>query len=135
MVLRIKNFNTFGVHWKIWLLEGGSPKTNIWGELSKKGGASTVCWFTGGLVRKRTAVFLRGVDAHMFKILRVDFLLDWIGAPILSLLLKLPPRKLEPWFILWRFFFLTLLCISINLLYCHAWNIAVMSGLVLLAET
>ena len=41
-------------------------------------------------------MFLRGVDAHMFKILRVDFLLDWIGAPILSLLLKLPPRKLEP---------------------------------------
>ena len=32
----------------------------------------------------------------------------------LSLLLKLPPRKFEPWFVLWR-----LLCISINLPCAH----------------
>ena len=31
-------------------------------------------------------------------------LLNWIGALILSLLLKLPPRKLEPWFILYMKF-------------------------------
>ena len=54
-------------------------------------------------------------------------LLNWIGAVILSLLLKLPPRKLEPWFVLWSFFLLRLLCMSINLPYgcieycCHVW--------------
>ena len=46
---------------------------------------------------------------------------DWlsvpnrIGALTLFLLLKLPPRKLEPWFVLWSFFLLRLLCISIKL--------------------
>ena len=60
-------------------------------------------------------------------------LLNCIGTLIiLSLLLKLPPGKLEPWFILWRFFLLRLFYISINLPYGHAWNTVVMSGLVLL---
>ena len=63
------------------------------------------------------------------------FLLNWIGAPTLSPLLKLPPRKLEPWFVLWRFFLFRLLCISINLPYHHAWNTVIMSGLVLLIAT
>ena len=62
-------------------------------------------------------------------------LLNWIGAIILSLLLKLPPRQSEPWFILWSFFLLRMLCISINLPYSHLWNTVVMSGLVLLAAT
>ena len=31
-------------------------------------------------------------------------LLNWIGATTLYLLLKLPPRKLESWFVLWSFF-------------------------------
>ena len=60
-------------------------------------------------------------------------LLNWIGALTLSLLLKLPPRKLEPWFVLWSFFLLKLLCISINQLYGHAWNTVVLSRLLLLA--
>ena len=50
----------------------------------------------------------------------------------LSLFLKLPPRKLEPWLVLWIFFLLMLLCISINLPHGHSWNIVVMSGLVLI---
>ena len=58
-------------------------------------------------------------------------ILNWIGALKSSLLLKLPPRKLEPWLILWNFFLLRLLCISINLPYGHVWNTVVMSGLVL----
>ena len=62
-------------------------------------------------------------------------LLNWIGALTLSLLLKVPPKKLEPWFVLWNFFPLRLLCISINLPYNHAWNTVVMSGLVLLVAT
>ena len=56
------------------------------------------------------------------------FLLNWIGA-LTSLLVKLPPRKLGPWFILWRFFLLRLFCISISLLYGHALNTVVMSVL------
>ena len=55
-------------------------------------------------------------------------LLDWIWGLILSLSLKLHPRKMEPWFILWSFFLLKLFCISINLPYGHAWNTVVMCG-------
>ena len=36
--------------------------------------------------------------------------LDW---------LKLPSRKLDPWFVLWSFYLLRLLCTSINLPYSH----------------
>ena len=56
-------------------------------------------------------------------------LLNCIGALTLFLLLNLPLRKLNSWFVLWRFFFLGLLCISINLPYSHAWNTIFMSGL------
>ena len=62
-------------------------------------------------------------------------LLNWIGALALSLLLILRPRKLEPWFVLWSFFLLRLLSISINLPYSHPWNTVVMSGLVLQVAT
>ena len=61
-------------------------------------------------------------------------LLNWIWALTLSLLLKLPPRKLESWFVVWSLFLLRLLCISINLPYTHAWNTVFMSGLVLLVS-
>ena len=54
---------------------------------------------------------------------------------MLCLLLKLPPRKLEHWFVLWSLFLLKLLFISINLSYGHAWNIDVMFGLVLQVAT
>ena len=40
MGLNMKNFNIMGVQWKIQIFrrgEGGSWKTNIWGELPKKG--------------------------------------------------------------------------------------------------
>ena len=57
-------------------------------------------------------------------------LLNWIWALQWSLLLKLPLRKLEPWFVLWSFFLLRLLCIPINLPYgpcmeysCHVWPV------------
>ena len=58
-------------------------------------------------------------------------LLHWIGAVTLSLLLKLPPIK-KPWFILWSFYILWLMYVSINLSYSYVWNTFVMSGLVLL---
>ena len=61
--------------------------------------------------------------------------LNWIEALTLSLLQKLPPRKLQSWFVLRSFFLLRLLCISINLPFVHAWNTVVMSGLVLLVAS
>ena len=43
--------------------------------------------------------------------------------------------KLEFWFVLWIFFFLRLLCVSINLPYDHALNTAIMPGMILLVAT
>ena len=43
MGLRMKDFNIFGVHWKIRFLGGGgSRKTNILGGLPKKGGLDSL---------------------------------------------------------------------------------------------
>ena len=52
MGLRMKNFNILDVHWKIWLLGGGSSrKTDIdWG-LPKKGGLDSL-QFKRGLGKK-----------------------------------------------------------------------------------
>ena len=52
-------------------------------------------------------------------------LLNWISALTLSLLLKLPSRKSDSWFVLWSFFLPRLLCIFINLPYGPAWNTVV----------
>ena len=38
MVMRMKNFNILGVHWKIQLLGRGSQKTSIEGGIASKGG-------------------------------------------------------------------------------------------------
>ena len=59
--------------------------------------------------------------------------LNWIGAFTLSLLLKPPPRKFEPWFLLGRFFLHSLPCIFIHLPYELAWNTVVFFGLMHLA--
>ena len=48
-------------------------------------------------------------------------LVNWIGAHTLSLLLKLPPRKLESWFVLWSFFNLRFLLPCIESC-CHVWT-------------
>ena len=53
--------------------------------------------------------------------------LNWIVALTLSPLLKLPLRKLEPWFVLWSFFLLRLHCIYKSTILscmeycCHVW--------------
>ena len=64
------------------------------------------------------------------RMLQLTFFWKFDCALALSLLLNLPLRKLEPWFVLWSFFLLRLLCISINLPYTHLWNTVVPSGLV-----
>ena len=56
--------------------------------------------------------------------------LNSTGALTLSLLLKVPPRKIELWFVLWNVFLRRLLFIYINEPYNLVWNV-VMSGLVL----
>ena len=85
------------------------------------------------LMWKEIGLFLR--KNNLLRCLGWLSLLNWIGALTFILLLKLPPRKLEPWFVLWSFFFLRLLCISINLSYSHAWNTVVMSGLKVLVAS
>ena len=50
-------------------------------------------------------------EKSSFEMLGLFSLLNWIGALTLFLLLKLPPRKLEPWLVLWSFFLLRLQCL------------------------
>ena len=64
------------------------------------------------LMWKRMYLFLR--KNHLLRCWGWPSLTNWVGALTLSPLLKLPPRKLEPWFVLWSFFLLSLLCFSIN---------------------
>ena len=80
------------------------------------------------LMWKWIALFLR--KYHPLRCWGCLFLLHWIVALTLSLLLKLSSRKLEPWFILLKFISSgkRLLCISTNLPYgpigilsCLAW--------------
>ena len=59
MVLRTKNFNIFGVHWKIRLLGKILKNQYIAGDCLR-GEAWTVCWFKGGLARKRGWCFWEG---------------------------------------------------------------------------
>ena len=85
------------------------------------------------LMWKWIGLFLR--KNHLLRCWGWLSLLNWIGALMLSLLLKLPPRKLQLWFVLWIFCLLRLLFFSIILRYSHAWSIVVMFGLVLLVAT
>ena len=74
-------------------------------------------------------------EKSSFKMLELTFAskLDWGWKIKYSLLLKVCPRKLKPWFVLWSFFLLRLLCIPISQLYSLAWNTIIMSRLVLIA--
>ena len=85
------------------------------------------------LIQKWMGLFLR--KNQLLRCWGWIFLLSWIGALTLPLFLKLPSRKLEPWFVLWCFLPRRLYCISINLPYEHAWNTVVMSELALLVAT
>ena len=67
-------------------------------------------------------------EKSLFKRLVHSFSSNLVGALTVPLLLKMSLRKLESWFILWGFFLLRLLFISINLLKrsclqycCHVW--------------
>ena len=79
---------------------------------------------TGAIDLKMDWQFLR--KNHLFK-MRWLTLLNWIVVLTLSIVLKQPPRKLEAWFVLWSFFFLKLICISITTIWsfmeycCDVW--------------
>ena len=85
------------------------------------------------LMWKWIVLFLK--KHHLLRCRDYLSLLNWSGALLLSLLLKLPLRKYEPWFVLWSFFLLRLLFISVSLPYSVAWNTVAVSGLVHLAAT
>ena len=61
MVLRMKNFNIFGVHWKIQLLRGGSQKTNTEERDYLKRGAWTVADLRGAWQERGGGAF-EGVE-------------------------------------------------------------------------
>ena len=67
------------------------------------------------LMWKLMDLFMR--KNHPLKFWVWHSLLNWIQALTLSLLLKLPLRKFQTWFVLWSFFLLRLLCIAIHLPY------------------
>ena len=76
------------------------------------------------LIWKWMGLFLR--KNNLFK-MRGLTLLNWIVVLTLSIVLKQPPRKLESWFVLWSFFLLKLICISITTIWsfmencCDVW--------------
>ena len=73
-------------------------------------------------------LFLR--KNHLLRCWGWLFLPYWVGAPSLSLLLKLHPQKLKLWFVVW-----TEESISINLPYGHALNTVFQSGLEFIVAT
>ena len=77
------------------------------------------------LMWKWMGLFLR--KNHLLRCWGRLSLLNWVRAHTLF--------QFEPWFVLWSFFLLRLLYVSINLPYGHVWITVVMSGLVLLVPT
>ena len=116
---------------KLWTGEGSDLLISMLGKLNwlRLTGLITLVL----LMWKWMGLFLR--KNHLLRCWGWLSLLNWTGVLTLSLLLKLPLRKLEPWFVLWSFFLRRLLCISINLPYDHVWNTVVTSGLVPLVAT
>ena len=95
------------------------------------------CFLTGLmtlmlLMWKWMGLFLR--ENHLLRCWGWLALLNCLGSYII-LLIKVPPRKLKPWFVLWSFFLLRLVCISINLPYSYVWNTVVTSELMSLVAT
>ena len=60
--MKDENFNVFGVHGKIQVLEGGFSKNQyIWGDCLKRGGGlGQFADLRGGLGKKEGVVFLMG---------------------------------------------------------------------------
>ena len=103
-------------------------------------------WFKHSLLYSRSSRFFRELFCRELlwvcswaKIIFQDqwgchSLYDWIESLTLSQLLKLHPRKLEPWFFLWNFFSQKI-SVSLYIYHHFRWSIFVMFGLVLLSST
>ena len=83
------------------------------------------------LIWKWMGLFLR--KNHLLRCWDCLCLLKKIETLILSELLKLPPKKLEPWFVLKFLSLEVALYLYNSIRYGHVWNTVVMPGLVLLA--
>ena len=72
----MKNFNSMGIHWKIWFLRGVHEKPIYRGELPKKG-AWTVCRFKGRLGTKEGegCWYLNAHYAYFQKLVLEQFLI------------------------------------------------------------
>ena len=109
----------------IWLVHFNAGKTQ----------SVSIDWSknTGAIDVKMESLFLS--KNYLLRCWSPLSLLNLTGALTLFLLLNLYSGKLEPWFVLWSFFLLRLLCISINLPYGYVWNTIVMFDLVLPVAT
>ena len=72
------------------------------------------------------------INSNLVRCRACRFVINWIRSLTMSLLLKLPETKLEPSFLLWSFFLVTLVFISLNMSYNLAWDTASLYELVLL---
>ena len=109
--------------------------SGIWSVATTKISFWAWIWFTRHCGLGQEVTWIGGSvleEKSSFKILGLIFSsrLNW-GSYLISIA-KVSPTKLEPWFVLWSFFLLRLLCMSINLPYSRVWNTVVMSELVLL---
>ena len=105
MVLRTKNFNILGVHWKIWLLGGILKNQYIGGDRPRKGG-----WLVqfvdlrGGLARKRAWCFWGGGDTPVptmiilshLELLRID--LPKLNSSILMKIVTIPVGQVDEFY-------------------------------------
>ena len=124
--------------------------TWVWSTIHCGLGQKMACWFqrwktqlvsfdqsnnTGAIDVKVDGSVLEEKSSFKMLGLTCSSKLDW-GSYIISIAKSASKKKCfqEPWFVLWSFFLLRLLCISIILPYGHVMSV-VMSGLVLLVAT
>ena len=108
-----------------WLFHFNAPKTQLVSfDWSNNTGAIDVK-MDGSLLEEKWP----------FKMLGLSFFSKFIWGSYIISIAESASKKIGLWFVLWSFFLLRLLCISINLPYTHAWNTVVMSGLAPLVAT
>ena len=69
--LTMKNFNIFGVHWKIQFLSRDSRKTNIEWEVTEKGDLGQFADLKVDFERKRCCFWGGGVDTLMHNMSKI----------------------------------------------------------------
>ena len=106
--------------------------TGIWPMRRCGLGQEVACWFQ---CWKNSASFVWSIQKHWCYWCENVWVSSWRKNHLLRCwcwLSLLNCIGALPWFVLWSFFLLSLLCISINQTYSHVWKTVVMCGLVLL---